>query len=548
MMIPRGRSKETAFVLVAVLVVISILSYSAYEFAHWIEVETETAMVQGRQTQTRYLAESGQAFIEAIERLRRQGQQVPLLDNNSDLFDGIAISLEAKEAGDESAATAEPEGRMTIRASIPSSESSKGSGPTSSTENVQFGTESEAARIHVNVWFLRDAKSLESALLALPAATKERVAAVLDWLDADDVKREGGAEREEYEKLEPAIVPRNGLLESLDELLLVQGMTPAVFFGEDANRNGLLDPEENDGEQQSPMDDEDGELDPGWKDFLTLWSVEPNVDRKGLPKIRLHEPDLGKLYSQIEREFSTEWAQWIISARVLGTAGMFREPVSPEVVPPEMGPFRFGSTLDLVDARVVGIYQGKTVDKESPLRSSEGDFREQLEKVMDRLTVEWEPQVQGRLDVTSARMESLSLLKSLSEEERKKIVDSRPPIGVPRNSSAETSANDDRQPRGTNAWLLTGGILPKETLRFIERDICSTSHVIRFETAGRMLGQRQGHRLEIVLDTGVMPPRVRSRSRLDRWGSVNSLQQEDESGQAKELPTLGEEALAPGSS
>ncbi|EIJ42449.1 type II secretory pathway, component PulK [Beggiatoa alba B18LD] len=44
-----------------------------------------------------------------------------------------------------------------------------------------------------------------------------------DWVDADDMKRLGGAEKDYYEDLEPPYVPRNGVIETVEELLLIKG-------------------------------------------------------------------------------------------------------------------------------------------------------------------------------------------------------------------------------------------------------------------------------------------------------------------------------------
>ncbi len=542
MKIHASEKRGSAFVLVAVLIVISILSYSAYEFAHWVEIETETAIVQGREAQTRYLAESGLAYIEAIERLRRAGKDVPALDNNADLFREIGISLMPIDADSMTTSTEEElAGRFSIHCSNEKGAGEMAGGMSSGETELRYGVESEGARIHLNAWWQRDPAALEAALLALPGSSKELTHAVLDWLDGDDSKRESGAEREDYEKMEPSILPRNGLVESIDELLLVKGMTAEIFFGEDANRNGVVDPEENDGDRSPPMDDEDGELDPGWRDFLTLWSSEPNLDRKGRPRVWLNDSDLGRLYTLVEKEFGIEWAQFIVSARVLGGPGMLRDPASPE-----LGPFHFASILDLVDAQVMGEYEKKLIQRESPLRSTSVDFGKDLNRILDRWTVEWEPAAVGRLDVTTAREGSLVVLTPLAEEDRKKIVESRPPVGLPREMNSSASSADSIEPQGTNAWLVASGILPREKVRSIERSCNSTSWVIRMEVVGWMSGDRQQHRLEVVLDTASVPPRVRSRSRMDRWGSVNSLQQKDSSAEAKELPTLGEDSTSSG--
>ncbi len=50
-----------------------------------------------------------------------------------------------------------------------------------------------------------------------------------------------------------------------------------TLVGEDANRNGILDPSEND-------DNQNGMLDPGVLEYVTVYSREPNtnrIDRQG---------------------------------------------------------------------------------------------------------------------------------------------------------------------------------------------------------------------------------------------------------------------------
>ena len=57
------------------------------------------------------------------------------------------------------------------------------------------------------------------------------VDSVLDWLDADDLRRLNGAEAEHYASLPEPYRPRNGPFEALEELLLVKGMTRDIFYG-----------------------------------------------------------------------------------------------------------------------------------------------------------------------------------------------------------------------------------------------------------------------------------------------------------------------------
>jgi hypothetical protein len=48
----------------------------------------------------------------------------------------------------------------------------------------------------------------------------------------------------------------------VDEVRLVYGATLEILYGEDVNRNGILDPNENDGDVTLPLDNADGRIDP----------------------------------------------------------------------------------------------------------------------------------------------------------------------------------------------------------------------------------------------------------------------------------------------
>lgn len=70
--------------------------------------------------------------------------------------------------------------------------------------------------------------------LRLGTKDKEKINALydawLDWLDADDLKRLNGAEKAFYEKQKPPYAPRNGQVETIEEILLIKGFREA--FGD----------------------------------------------------------------------------------------------------------------------------------------------------------------------------------------------------------------------------------------------------------------------------------------------------------------------------
>src|SRR5690606_6060738 len=63
---------------------------------------------------------------------------------------------------------------------------------------------------------------------------EELMAAWNDWRDLNDGAAPGGAERDYYLGLEPPYVPRNGRLESVEEVLLIRGFAE-LFDGVDVD-------------------------------------------------------------------------------------------------------------------------------------------------------------------------------------------------------------------------------------------------------------------------------------------------------------------------
>jgi general secretion pathway protein K len=57
------------------------------------------------------------------------------------------------------------------------------------------------------------------------------VDSIMDWRDPDDLHRTNGAESDYSASLSPAYTPKNGPLDSVEELLWIRGMTPGLFFG-----------------------------------------------------------------------------------------------------------------------------------------------------------------------------------------------------------------------------------------------------------------------------------------------------------------------------
>jgi general secretion pathway protein K len=64
------------------------------------------------------------------------------------------------------------------------------------------------------------------------------VDSIMDWRDPDDLHRLNGAENDYYRSLTPSYTAKNGLFDTVEDLLWVRGMTPEVFYGRAAAGDG----------------------------------------------------------------------------------------------------------------------------------------------------------------------------------------------------------------------------------------------------------------------------------------------------------------------
>ncbi|MBL0926989.1 MAG: general secretion pathway protein GspK [Phycisphaerales bacterium] len=144
------------------------------------------------------------------------------------------------------------------------------------------GPEDPSAKININLMTKDD-------LMKLPAMTEDVADAILDWIDTDDDPRELGAEVGYYSQLPTPYKPRNGPIPRLEELRLVVGVDPILLFGEDANANGRLDPNENDGALSLPPDNANNTLEGGWGAVLTAASVDEGLAASGKPRLNLKQ-------------------------------------------------------------------------------------------------------------------------------------------------------------------------------------------------------------------------------------------------------------------
>lgn len=143
-----------------------------------------------------------------------------------------------------------------------------------------FGLVDESAKLCLNIdptlLSPTQLQAYPAMLKAIPGMPEELADAIIDWQDPDDNVTGSGAESDTYLRFDPAYSCKNGPLESIEELALLNGATRTVLYGEDTNMNGVLDPNENDGSVSDPPDNADGKLDVGILEYVTIFNRESN--------------------------------------------------------------------------------------------------------------------------------------------------------------------------------------------------------------------------------------------------------------------------------
>ncbi len=149
-------------------------------------------------------------------------------------------------------------------------------------KNYEYGLTDLSARINLN------SASLE-ILLKLPGMTSELAPSIIDWRDSDSEIIQGGAENEYYLLLSEPYYCKNASLEAVEEILMIKGGDWKSLYGEDLNRNGVLDKNENDSEKSLPSDNSNGKLDYGFLNYATVHSYQVNQNEGEEKQINVNE-------------------------------------------------------------------------------------------------------------------------------------------------------------------------------------------------------------------------------------------------------------------
>jgi type II secretory pathway component PulK len=302
----RRRSKKQprrkAVVIIAVLVVVTVLALAAYQFTELMSAEHKAADTYRKSAQARAMADSGIHYAMAV--LSNPDTVTNTLNSNP--FDNSgAFAAQMIQAAD----PGKRQPRFSIVAPLSPDETQTASGAL-----FRYGVIDESGKINLNSLLKWDATGQKGhdLLMLLPNMTDDIASSIMDWLDPDEDTRTNGAESDYYQTLNPPYNAKNGPLDTLDELLLVKGVTPQLLYGNDANHNGVFDADEVDAAGN-------GTVDMGWSAYLTVFTHETNVDSSGNPRINLNDSDLNGLSDKLIAAVGEDLANYIIAYRLYGS-------------------------------------------------------------------------------------------------------------------------------------------------------------------------------------------------------------------------------------
>jgi general secretion pathway protein K len=200
-------TSENGIALLLVLWVLTILTVIVLSFSYMARTETLSALSFRQGMTEKFIAEAGieRGIMEIF--YRKMNLNNPLPDMAPWQTDGTPYTVEAGN------------GKSTVSIT------------------------DESGKVDINQ--IKDVNSdiLRNLLVNLGVKKEDSdviVDSILDWKDPDDLVHTNGAESEYYESLPHPYKAKNADFDTLEELLLVKGMTPGILYG-DGGKKGLID-------------------------------------------------------------------------------------------------------------------------------------------------------------------------------------------------------------------------------------------------------------------------------------------------------------------
>lgn len=274
-------------------------------------------------------------------------------------------------------------------------------------------------------------------------------------------------------------------LSTLDELLKLPGFAPGVIYGEDANHNLRLDPNEDDGEILFPPDDSDSQLFLGLREAATVFTYEYDIAADGSPRFQLNSTN-------------RTVPEFIIPEK---TAAFIAAAWSNNVV--------FKHPAELLEARLkIKEANGLEVEIDAGVGPKE------LPVILDQLTTTFEPRLIGLVNVNTASAMVLRSIPGITEGKAELIVQQRESLTPEQKESP--------------AWLYADNVLTAAEFKLAAPHITTRALQFRFNVLGYSLPSGRYRAYEVVIDTADKAAQIIYLRDITRLGLPFALPSADE--------------------
>ncbi len=501
----RRRSNRDGVVLLIVALVVAALTLGGATLMTLMQTERAATQTRGYDALVRSVDRSAVAFlVGTLETSPEEREKIGGVYDNPNYF--CAAPLLTFEDG----------GTATSRFTIVSPKFEE-----DAIEGVRYGLVDESTRLNLDAvlaWEAEETGAGRAALLKLPGMTETAAESILDWIDADETARPNGGETRYYTDEKLPYSPRNAVPVFLEELLLARGVTRLHLYGTDENFTFGVENIDGGASEDSALGGSltaipvaggsrrrgEAEAVP-WKELLTVFSAEKDVDPTGEARVDLNVDDLEFLYQELASRVGEELAKFVVWARQFGpTSGVDAKDADGNPVPRGRlettavdfsvpASFTLATPLDVVGTSV--LVGGTAI--ESPLAANRSNSNaEKIFQLLDFASTSPSTTIVGRVNVNAAPRPVLAAVPGLATADVQRILDDRPALN-------EAIPDDYRHA----TWLYTKGVVDLETMKAIYDKTTARGDVYRAQIVGFLDGVDVSARAEVVVDGTTEPPR-----------------------------------------
>lgn len=374
------KRQPRASILIGLLWCVALLSVAVVSVLHTARMDLIAQKNYGDKIQARYLALAGIEKAEALLYKNAHDRSHSNVNHSGDLYDDPQDFKEVSF------------GRGTYSV-LRRGRDDEGGG-------VLYGVSDEESRLNINT-------ADHDALMKVQGLDNEVATAILDW------RGQGNAaeDNDYYSQQRPPYYLRGSAFETLRELLMVRGVTPDLFLGQDAHQNGMLEDEADDPMGPPQYEDSVSSDDLGWAGMMTVDSLVKDVNAAGDSRVNIQTADEADLAGV--RGITRDIARAIVSYRNQN---------------------RFGSIIDLLDVTPPqnggGNGRGNNSGSSGDGSGGGGVISEDLlMEIGDDVTTASGSTLAGAININTAGLKVLMCLPGIDRDLAQKIISYRQSSG-----------------------------------------------------------------------------------------------------------------------